>query len=105
MTCAHSGRGSPDGGIAPRLLARRSEDFAIASARLIGVPRIELRSSGTAALENGLVDELGGVEAAIRSAREIAKAPDAKVVTFPKDKTIMELFEHLLGSTSARTST
>jgi protease-4 len=61
--------------------------------------------SGTAALENGLIDELGGVEAAIRSAREIAKAPDAKVVTFPKEKTIMELFEEMLGGTSASTST
>lgn len=61
--------------------------------------------SGTAALENGLIDELGGVEAAIRSAREIAKAPEAKVVTFPKEKTIMEMFEEILGGSSTSTTT
>jgi len=61
--------------------------------------------SGTAALDNGLIDELGGVEAAIRSAREIANVPDAKVVSFPKEKTIMELFEEILSGTSTSTST
>ncbi len=53
--------------------------------------------SGVAAKEIGLVDELGGIDEAIAAAREIANAPNAKVVTFPKEKTLMDLDEMLSG--------
>ncbi|MBI5155617.1 signal peptide peptidase SppA [Candidatus Poribacteria bacterium] len=53
--------------------------------------------TGKAALKNGLVDELGGLDEAIAKARELAKAPDAPVVTYPRDMTIMELFEKIMS--------
>ncbi|MDX2175396.1 MAG: signal peptide peptidase SppA [Candidatus Sumerlaeia bacterium] len=59
--------------------------------------------SGVDALENGLVDELGGLGEAIAYAHEAADAPDANVVTFPKEKDFMEVFEELLsGGAEAR---
>lgn len=57
--------------------------------------------SGVAAKEIGLIDELGGVDDAIAAAREIAKAPDAKVVTFPKEKSLMELIDEMLSGKKA----
>jgi ClpP class serine protease len=53
--------------------------------------------SGRDAVDNGLVDELGGLDRAVEVARELASAPDAKVVYFPKDKTFMDLFEDLFS--------
>lgn len=53
--------------------------------------------SGSDAVDNGLVDELGGIDRAVEVARELASAPDAKVVYFPKDKSFMELFEEVFS--------
>jgi protease-4 len=52
--------------------------------------------SGIDAKENGLIDELGGLDAAIAAARELAGAADAKVVQFPKEKNLMEILEEAL---------
>lgn len=52
--------------------------------------------SGVAAKENGLVDELGGLERAVDIARDLAKAKNAKVVEFPKELTFMELLEEIM---------
>jgi len=46
--------------------------------------------TGQDALKIGLVDELGGLELALTRVKEIAKIKDADVVTYPKDKTLME---------------
>jgi protease-4 len=49
--------------------------------------------SGLAAKENGLVDQLGGLDDAIELARELGGAPGARVVEFPKELTFMEFIE------------
>jgi protease IV len=38
----------------------------------------------------GLVDELGGLELAIKSVKELAKIKDANIVSYPKEKTLIE---------------
>lgn len=53
--------------------------------------------SGTDALANGLVDQLGGLSDAIAAAREIAGAPDAAVVSYPREKEFFELVEEMLS--------
>lgn len=51
--------------------------------------------SGAAALQNGLVDEIGGLDRAIAIAREKANAPNAEVVAYPKELTLFELINKL----------
>ncbi|MCC6583317.1 MAG: signal peptide peptidase SppA [Chitinophagales bacterium] len=46
--------------------------------------------TGQDALKIGLVDELGGMELAIKRVKELAKLKEADVVSYPKNKTIME---------------
>lgn len=53
--------------------------------------------SGVAAKEIGLIDELGGIDDAVAAAREIANAPNAKVVTFPKEKSLMDILDEVLS--------
>jgi protease-4 len=52
--------------------------------------------TGRQALELALVDELGGLEAAIQSARELAEIPpsaELKIVHYPRGASLGELFE------------
>lgn len=61
--------------------------------------------TGEQALENGLVDELGGLSAAIAAAKELAEIDadsDIQLKRFPRQRTREELFEDLLSG-SART--
>jgi protease-4 len=53
--------------------------------------------TGAQAHAAGLVDELGGLDAAIARARELADAPDARVVLWPRDRTLPELIEETLN--------
>lgn len=46
--------------------------------------------TGQDAKEIGLVDELGGLENAIKSVKELAKLKEAAVVSYPKEKTLFE---------------
>lgn len=62
--------------------------------------------SGMAAEKNGLVDELGGLHAAIEKARELGEVPNAPIVEFPRELTPMELLEELFsGGLGVRTVT
>ncbi|NJM78977.1 MAG: signal peptide peptidase SppA [Flavobacterium sp.] len=51
--------------------------------------------TGTDALKNGLVDELGGLEDALKHAAKIAKVKDYRIETFPEYE---RSFEDLLGN-------
>jgi protease-4 len=46
--------------------------------------------TGQDALQLGLVDELGGLDIAIKRVKDLAKIKDADIETYPKDKTIAE---------------
>lgn len=54
--------------------------------------------TGKRAMEVGLVDELGGLSRAIAMARDLADAPGASVVVYPKEPTLLEMLENLLTS-------
>lgn len=54
--------------------------------------------SGTAGLANGLVDALGDLPRAFKSAASLAKIKDYKVTVYPKPKNDMKDFLALLGS-------
>ena len=47
--------------------------------------------SGQQALDNGLVDELGGLDAALKKAAELAELEDYGVLFLPKHKDFFEL--------------
>lgn len=51
--------------------------------------------SGVDALENGLVDEIGGLDNAIEYAKELAEIDDPKISTYPRVKTSFERFQDL----------
>lgn len=53
--------------------------------------------SGTEALKNGLVDKLGSIDDAIRSAAKMARLTDYKLVEYPSQKS---RFDSFLGSSS-----
>jgi protease-4 len=54
--------------------------------------------TGQDALKIGLVDELGGMDLAVRRVKELAKIKSADLVTYPKEKTLMEsLLGGLMG--------
>ena len=55
--------------------------------------------SGVDALEIGLIDEIGGLEAAIASAAELSELEDYRIITLPK-KT--DMFEEFIKSFSAK---
>lgn len=57
--------------------------------------------SGLAAEQEGLVDEIGGLDRAIAIARELAGAPDLAVELYPRELTIMEAIEKALGQARA----
>ncbi len=46
--------------------------------------------TGQDAVAIGLVDELGGMDVALKNVKALAKIKDASIVTYPKDKTIAE---------------
>jgi protease-4 len=89
------------------------DDFTRKAAEGRGMSQEELKRfaagriwSGTAALEHGLVDELGGLSRAIQVARELAEVPDATVAEFPRELSPMEFLEQLLsGRLGIRSST
>jgi len=63
--------------------------------------------SGIGALNAGLIDSLGGLDDAIRIARDLAKIPDTKKVAyseFPKPKFVDKMLEHLLRTNAAVTA-
>lgn len=59
--------------------------------------------TGRAALGHGLVDELGGLEQAIVEARRRAKAPNAELQFYPREKSFFEVFEELFSGASVST--
>ena len=63
---------------------------------LIGQGRVW---SGTDALSIGLIDEIGGLEAAIVSAAELAELKDYRIITLPKK---IDMFEEFIKSFSAK---
>jgi len=59
--------------------------------------------TGAQALERGLVDELGGLDEAVRKAAELAQVDDYGTHVLPKRKDFLELLlEDLEGTTNAR---
>lgn len=56
--------------------------------------------TGRAALGHGLIDELGGLEQAIVEARRRAKAPNAELQFYPREKSFFEVFEELFSGAS-----
>ena len=63
--------------------------------------------TGRQALERGLVDELGGLDRAIRLAKERAKLDVSKgveLLVYPQKPSIFDIFAHSFGGTSAATN-
>ena len=54
--------------------------------------------SGYEALENGLIDEFGTLEDAIKAAAELAEVDDYNVSYYPRQKTIIEQIMSDLGA-------
>lgn len=54
---------------------------------------------GTDAKEIGLVDEIGGLDAALAKAAELADIPDYKIVNYPKEKDQFSQIMEMLGKT------
>ena len=59
--------------------------------------------TGIQALENGLIDELGGMDNAIKKAAELAELEDYSVLVFPEKKTLMDILLNREISISAVT--
>jgi protease-4 len=60
--------------------------------------------TGRQALERGLVDELGGLDRAIRLAKERAKldvSKDVELLVYPQKPSIFDIFAHSFGGASA----
>ena len=72
----------------------RGRDLPEARVREIARGRVW---SGSAALDNGLVDRLGGIEAAIASAAERAELDSWKVEEYPRTQTLEEKIAERLG--------
>jgi len=72
----------------------RGRDLPEARVREIARGRVW---SGTAALENGLVDRLGGLDAAIASAAERAELDAWRVEEYPRTQTLEEKIAERLG--------
>lgn len=54
--------------------------------------------TGNQALKHGLVDELGGLDEALRKARDLAKAPeDAEILTLPRPKDLFDFLREMSG--------
>ncbi len=57
--------------------------------------------AGSDALNNGLVDEIGGLEDAVKAASELAGLPDFRTVELPEQEDpIQQLINNILGETS-----
>lgn len=94
--------------VVERMIDMIYEDFTrkAAAGRNVGQDRIkELGGgrvwSGIAAVNNGLVDELGGFEDALAEARRLAGDESIKVIEFPKEQTLMDLIEEVLSGNRA----
>ena len=60
--------------------------------------------SGSDALENGLIDELGGLDAAIEEAVKLAEVEEYGIRKYPRYKSDFERFMEGMGGAGARTS-
>jgi protease-4 len=78
-----------------RVAAGRKMDIAYVDS--IGQGRVW---TGTAALKNGLVDGLGGLDRALASAAALAKIQNYKVVTYPTPKDQMQQIMQLINGSS-----
>lgn len=78
-----------------RVAAGRKMDIAYVDS--IGQGRVW---TGTAGLRNGLVDAIGGLDRAIRSAAAIAGLEDYKTVTYPAVEDKMEKFMRMFGGSA-----
>lgn len=84
------------------LLSEMYDAFTTKAASSRGMDHEELLAlaggrvfTGTGALNVGLVDELGGLARAIEVARELADAPGASVVVYPKEPSLLEMIEKI----------
>lgn len=78
-----------------RVAAGRKMDIAYVDS--IGQGRVW---TGTAGLKNGLVDALGGLDRAVKSAAAIAKLKDYKLVTYPAAEDKLEKFMRMVQGNS-----
>jgi protease-4 len=78
-----------------RVAAGRKMDIAFVDS--IGQGRVW---TGTAGLKNGLVDALGGLDRAVKSAAAIAKLKDYKLVTYPVAEDKLEKFMRMVQGNS-----
>ncbi|MCC6546093.1 signal peptide peptidase SppA [Candidatus Sumerlaeota bacterium] len=97
-------------GILSRLLDDVYNEFTSKAALGRGKTQDEIKAvaggrvwSGMAAKEQGLVDELGSLDTAIAEARELANAPEAPVVEYPKELTFLEFLEKTLSGEKTAT--
>jgi len=59
--------------------------------------------TGARALKHGLVDELGGLDAALARARKLGSVPDdAEILSLPRPKTLFELLSEMEGGVVTR---
>lgn len=59
--------------------------------------------TGARALKHGLVDELGGLDAALARARKLGSVPDdAEILSLPRPKTLFELLSEMQGGVVTR---
>jgi len=78
----------------------------VAANRNMDIERVEAVAqgrvyTGLGALNAGLIDSIGGLDDAVRIARELAKIPDGRKVAyneFPKPKFIDKMMEHMFAS-------
>ncbi len=81
-------------------LVAEGRDMDVAAVHEIAQGRVW---TGTQALENGLVDELGGLPEAIAKAAELAGLESYGTTRLPVQKTVMEMVLEDLGAASAPT--
>jgi len=78
----------------------------VASNRSMDIDRVEAVAqgrvySGLGALNAGLIDSIGGLDDAVRIARELAKIPDSRKVAYdeyPKQKFFDKMLDHMFAS-------
>ncbi len=86
------------------------DDFVGKVAKGRGLPTRAVESvaegrvwTGARALKHGLVDELGGLDAALSRARKLGSVPDdAEILSLPRPKTLFELLSEMEGGVVTR---
>ena len=84
----------------------------VAANRNMDIERVEAAAqgrvySGLGALNAGLIDSIGGLDDAVRIARELAKIPDSRRVSYdeyPKQKFVDKMLDHLFSSEASANS-